>query len=118
MINKFISIFLRNRLQYRDIYDFGFLSTLKNDFNFDFLIVKISCLGGEQFFLDKIQERESIFNNFDILKENLVKNLQEFIPSYLQDNLLNENFIRFTMNSLTKKISQCYELFSSPALRY
>lgn len=91
MANKFMSIFLRNRLQYRDCFDLAYFTNHMDDIDKDLLLRKIDTRIKYQEFIRRMDERLPVFANQEQFLAGLGTEMSRFVSSSKLPLLLNNN---------------------------
>lgn len=94
LVNKFISIYQRNRIQYRDFYDIGFLSKFNKQINKKIFFEKIDKKFTNSIFLKKLNERKLLFDNINEFKNKYKEEISRFIPIFQQKNCFSDKAIQ------------------------
>lgn len=101
LVNKFVSLFQRDRLQYSDFYDIGFLSRLTgNAIDTTLLFEKIRRKFSEDQFIDKLHDRRDIFDDMNTFSSAFRNELKRFIPKRLIRSSLSDLMIEYTKNKI------------------
>ena len=106
LVNKFISLFQRNRLQYRDFYDIGFLSKLNgNTIDETLSFKKIRRKFSDEQFMDKLERRKNIFDDMEMFTSSFRYELERFIPKHLAAISLSDQMIEYTKNMVERYVN-------------
>lgn len=90
MANKFVSIFLRNRLQYRDCFDLAYFTNHSDDIDKELLIVKIQSRSKYEEFVRIMHERLPLFANKEQFLADFKTEMSRFLSKSKLPLLLND----------------------------